>query len=335
MNSIPALLATLHECHRQLAEYGARLHRDYDFGTEGAHFTHLDTEKSRTDDSISVEVRSALQTNPESFLTNDYYIALRLRISPREARVESSVAAYLDVAVNAYGPDSHVLHERRTDCRDLDEALRAASEHVSALQHIEDYPKTLGLPLRRQGLAPTARPVPAHAPLAADRVGMERAGGEGSTGLAEATAFLTALHQCAFDLDECHLYVEFSDTSKPVTGRTWMQTRRSGDSYCVEVTSRREIGLQPGPDPDVDFGPVRNASCLRMSLWFSPRDACVESSVEAHLDEAVGPHAPGIHVFHDNRSENLDFEGALRAAREHLLAIYPVNYPPTLRIDLR
>ena len=141
-------------------------------------------------------------------------------------------------------------------------------------------------------------------------------------------ALVATLHSCHFDMGEygIRIWVDY-DFGGGSTLRPYLETSRAGDAYCVEIRSALEVSLPSG---------ANNAFYIRLLLWFSPEDAWVESFVEAHLDESIGAYGPGSYVLYERRTENLDLDGALRAAREHVDAFYQIeDYPKTLGLSRR
>lgn len=152
------------------------------------------------------------------------------------------------------------------------------------------------------------------------------AGAEPGPGREAAVALLATLHQCHFDLGEYAIRI-WGDYDFGGDSQVWptLETRRVDDAYCAEVGSTLDVALRPG---------VTNSFYLRLLLWFSPGEAWVESSVEAHLEEPVGTYAPGSYVLHERRTAGLDLDGALRAAREHLEVLYRnEDYPKLLGLN--
>ena len=141
-----SLVATLHACHFEVEELAIRLWLPYDFGGESQERTYLET--SLVDDEYCVEIRSTLEVNHGSGVDQAFNIRLLLYFDPVNARVESFVEAHLDVALGDYPPGEHVLYQHRTEDLDPEGALRAAREHVRALDEIDDYPQTLGVSRR-------------------------------------------------------------------------------------------------------------------------------------------------------------------------------------------
>ncbi|MEO3930847.1 hypothetical protein ABGB07_44440 [Micromonosporaceae bacterium B7E4] len=143
-----------------------------------------------------------------------------------------------------------------------------------------------------------------------------------------AAALLATLHTCHSDIEkyDVRIWGDY-DFGGETRHRTHLETGRAGDSYCAEIRGALEVN----PSPDTN-----NAFYVRLLLWLSPEGARVESYVEAHLDEAIGDYGPGSYVLHERRTDNLDLDGALRAAREHVDALYESeDYPKTLGLSRR
>ncbi|MFI6761195.1 hypothetical protein ACIBF5_18860 [Micromonospora sp. NPDC050417] len=148
------------------------------------------------------------------------------------------------------------------------------------------------------------------------------------SGQEAAVALLATLHACHFDLGEygIRIWLDY-DFGGEATHRPYLETSRTDDAYCAEIRSSLEVDLGPG---------VGNVFYARLLLWLSPTDARVESFVEAHLDQSIGEYGPGSYVLYERRSDNLDIDGALRAAREHVDALHGIeDYPKTLGLSRR
>ncbi|GAA1859593.1 hypothetical protein [Asanoa iriomotensis] len=143
-----------------------------------------------------------------------------------------------------------------------------------------------------------------------------------------ARSLLGTLHECQFDVDEYGIQqwlgYDFGGESQ---ARTYLETWRVDDAWRAEIRSALEVNL--GPE-------VGNAFHILLLLTFTPEHAVVESVIEAHLDVAIGTYGTGSHVLYRHKTEDLDFEDALRAAREHVRALYDVeDYPKTLGLRPR
>ncbi|WBB70629.1 hypothetical protein [Micromonospora sp. WMMD812] len=74
-----------------------------------------------------------------------------------------------------------------------------------------------------------------------------------------------------------------------------------------------------------------NVFVVRLVLTFRIDEVRVASLVEAHLDESVGRFEPGSHVLYERRSDGLDVEEAMTAAKSHIDSLYGIeDYPVTL-----
>ncbi|GIF64715.1 hypothetical protein Ais01nite_27500 [Asanoa ishikariensis] len=143
-----------------------------------------------------------------------------------------------------------------------------------------------------------------------------------------AHSLLATLHACHFEVEDHAIWLGMAyDFGGESQQRTYLETSRVDDELRAEIRSTLEVDHGSGVD---------QAFSIRLLLYFDPANARVESFIEAHLGVAIGDYQPGTHVLYQHRTENLDPEGALRAAREHVQALVEIDdYPETLGLSRR
>jgi hypothetical protein len=86
--------------------------------------------------------------------------------------------------------------------------------------------------------------------------------------------------------------------------------------YLGYTAQRWRESETPGVSDDIDF---------ELMIKVSDEGFTVQSGIEALLVAASGDYPAGSHVLYRNRSEGLDFAGALAAGRAHVAAFWELD----------
>ncbi|WDZ87142.1 hypothetical protein [Micromonospora cathayae] len=144
--------------------------------------------------------------------------------------------------------------------------------------------------------------------------------------LAVAADLVGTLHELHVDLGEYALRIwhdyDFGGDSQL---HPYVHTEPHGAGHRVRLCNDLEVCPRPAPEPDAN-----NAFQIHLLLEFTPDRAVVETLVEAHLDVSFGDHGPGSYTLYRHRTTHPDVPGALRAAREHALALFRTDDYPVL-----
>jgi hypothetical protein len=145
---VTAVLAAIAELHRGLYDCASAVWDRYDFGNFSSLLRDLQIEPA--DGAVRVELSWRIVTAPEegSGDNNEVHFVMSLEASEAGIRVESSIKAFLDVAVGGFEPGSQVvLHHSASELLDLVPALSRARSDVAALRGLDDPAAVLGYPV--------------------------------------------------------------------------------------------------------------------------------------------------------------------------------------------